>query len=117
METAVKFPFSKILFNLESDCLDSRQKVYRVLFAITSKNNVLSVAPFANYFLKVTFMAVVITAIILTWLHYFIAAQKKKNFSIKVFFIKCDQIRRKLDLVTFKEKNPQYKTSFLVQCM
>ena len=44
-------------------------------------------------------------------------AQKMK-FSIKDFFNKCEQIRRKLriaDLVTFTEEIP-WETSFLVHC-
>ena len=39
-------------------------------------------------------------------------AQKMK-FSIKTFFSKCDQIRRKLDLVTFTEDILNEKLQFL----
>ena len=42
-----------------------------------------------------------------------IALHKKWKFSIKDFFSKCDQIHRKLDLVTFTEESLNGKLNFL----
>ena len=38
------------------------------------------------------------------------------KFSIKDFFSKCDQIRRKQDLLTFTEKILNRKLHFFVKC-
>ena len=45
-----------------------------------------------------------------------LALQKKMKFSIKDFFSKSDQIRRKLDLVTFTEEILNGKFQFFVKC-
>ena len=45
-----------------------------------------------------------------------ITAQKMK-FSIKDFFSKCDQIHRKRQFGHIYWRNPEWKTSFFVQCI